>query len=151
MRVTWLYGGDDGESHFADLEIPTTDSVGGRWFTEFIPAYGVSFIGAPTPVASGYHPAPRRQFVIQIAGTAEVELKDGSSRVFGPGDVLLADDTEGRGHILRITGPTPAFSAWVSVPKSLDLRPWLAREQERKPASSGAHQRLDDASQRPRK
>jgi hypothetical protein len=87
MHVTWLYGGDDGESHFADLEIPTTDADGGRWFTEFIPAYGVSFTGAPTPIASGYHPAPRRQFVLQIAGTAEVELKDGSSRVFGPGDV----------------------------------------------------------------
>lgn len=127
MRVTWLYSGDDGESHFADLEIPTTAADAGRWFTEFIPAHGVSFIGAPSPLLSGYHAAPRRQFVIQIAGIAEVELADGNIRVFGAGDVLLADDTEGHGHVMRLTGTTPAFSAWVSVPKTLELARWLVR------------------------
>jgi hypothetical protein len=85
----------------------------------------VSFTGAPTPLQSGYHPAPRRQFVLRVAGTAEVELADGGKRTFAAGDVLLADDTEGHGHIMRLTGPGSAFSAWVSVPKSLDLRRWL--------------------------
>ena len=127
MRVTWLYSGADGESHFADLEIPATDAGAGRWFTEFISAHGVSFIGTPIPVSSGYHPAPRRQFVIQIAGTAEVQLANGSSRVFGPGGVLLADDTEGHGHIMRLTGTTSALSARVSVPKSVDLARWLIK------------------------
>ena len=127
MRVTWLYSGDDGESHFADLEIPTTDAAASRWFTEFIPANGVSFIGSPSPLVTGYHPAPRRQFVIQISGMAEVQLADGSSRRFGAGDVLLADDTEGHGHVMHLTGTAPAFSAWVSVPKSLDLVRWLVK------------------------
>ena len=124
MRITWLYTGDDGESHFADLEVPTTDADGGRWFTEFIPAQGLSFTGTHTPVVSGYHPAPRRQFAIQIVGQAEVELADGSHREFRPGDALLADDTRGRGHITRITGAAPSLSVWVSVPTSLDLTSW---------------------------
>ena len=82
MYVTWLHSGDDGESHFADLDIPITAAAGGRWFTEFMPALGVSFIGAPTPLESDFHPAPRRQFIIRIAGTAEVQVADGSSRLF---------------------------------------------------------------------
>jgi hypothetical protein len=39
------------------------------------------------------HRAPLRQLVIPLRGCFRVEASDGSSREFGPGDVVLAEDT----------------------------------------------------------
>ncbi len=53
-----------------------------------------------------FHPAPRRQFVVNLSGLVEIECGDGSKRRLGAGDILLADDTTGQGHITReIEGP----------------------------------------------
>ena len=45
------------------------------------------------------HVAPRRQWVILLRGRIAVEVSDGERREFGPGSIVLAEDTEGRGHI----------------------------------------------------
>ena len=64
------------------------------------------FRETPIGAALDFHTAPQRQFVITLAGLAEVECADGSKRRFGAGDILLADDTSGHGHITReIEGP----------------------------------------------
>ena len=42
--------------------------------------------------------------MITLAGRMEIEVGDGSKREFGCGDIFLADDTSGQGHILRDTG-----------------------------------------------
>ncbi len=34
----------------------------------------------------------------------EIVVGDGSSRVLGPGDILLAEDLDGQGHISRSVG-----------------------------------------------
>jgi hypothetical protein len=36
----------------------------------------------------------------------EVSVKDGSTRFFNPGDVLLAEDMTGQGHITKSVGGT---------------------------------------------
>jgi hypothetical protein len=36
-------------------------------------------------------------------------------RRFGPGDVLLAEDTTGRGHITRVVGTQPRLYATVPL------------------------------------
>ena len=53
------------------------------------------------------HNAPRRLFIVQIDGTVEVEASDGEKRVFGPGSVLLVEDTTGKGHVTRSLTPGP--------------------------------------------
>jgi quercetin dioxygenase-like cupin family protein len=50
----------------------------------------------------GWHNAPRRQFVVLLEGKEEIEIGDGTKRQFGPGDILLVEDTTGRGHKVRI-------------------------------------------------
>lgn len=124
MRVTWMHSGDDGESHFTDLDLPQLIAPNGAWFVDFIPAEGVSL--RMSPVAElDYHRAPRRQLVIVLGGETEVEVASGERRVFGPGEALLADDTEGHGHITRRS--EPGLTVWVSLPKSLDLSQWRAQ------------------------
>jgi len=45
--------------------------------------------------------------IVQIDGRVELEVSDGEKRVFGPGSVLLLEDTTGKGHVTRSLEPGP--------------------------------------------
>lgn len=106
MHLTRIYTGDDGQSHFEDLDIPLTPTPSGA-ISGAIPAAQVFFRDTTEgPELMDFHVAPRRQFVVHLCGRVELECGDGSRRQFGVGDVFLADDTTGQGHISReIEGP----------------------------------------------
>lgn len=125
MKVTRIYTGDDDQSHFEDLDVPLPAGAGGR-VSSLVPAEGLFF---REPEGSGptdfidYHRAPRRQFVIHLAGRVEIETGAGEKRRFGVGDILLADDTTGQGHISRgVEGPRAQI--FVAVPADFDLTAW---------------------------
>jgi quercetin dioxygenase-like cupin family protein len=114
MRVTWLYAGDDGRSHFEELDVPLqfaghgSDSIG-------IASINTVLSEVPEGASIAFHPAKRRQFIIYLSGLVEMECGDGSTRRMGPGDILLADDTSGEGHRTRdIEGPRRCVHIWVS-------------------------------------
>ena len=121
MRVVRIFTGPDGQSHFEDLDVPETRTS--RYsLTDVLPAAQVAFREAPTGDID-YHIAPRRQFVVCLSGKLEVECGDGTRRVFGPGEVLLADDTTGQGHKSRdVDGPRR--SVWIGLPDDLDISAW---------------------------
>ena len=84
---------------------------------------------APPRYILQWHCAPRRQYTITPFGEAEIEVGDGTVRKVGPGDVLLAEDLTGQGHITRVVGNQPRF--YVVVPRLKNqlfgvLRPWRA-------------------------
>jgi quercetin dioxygenase-like cupin family protein len=106
MKIVRLYTGKDGESHFEDIDVP---------IDKIQPAEGIVFRQAPPGHVQDWHPAPRRQFVITLSGQAEIELSDGTKQRFGPGGIVLAEDTSGQGHITRVIGSEPRL--YVSVPK----------------------------------
>ena len=122
MKVTRVYTGDDQQSHFEDLEIPEEETEHG-WFTGKVPATGVIFRRTPPGGSTDFHCAPRRQFVILLSGAVEIECGDGTVRRLGAGDVLLADDTSGQGHISREV-ESPRRSVFVPVPDELDVGRW---------------------------
>lgn len=116
-----VYTGDDGESHFERLKAPLTlDSASAQSLSrsgEF--ATGpFSLIGAPTDWAYTWHTAPRRQFVIVLQGTMEVEVHSGAKETFAAGSVLLADDLSGRGHLTRSVGPDPLILGVMALEAS---------------------------------
>jgi hypothetical protein len=122
MRIIRVFTGPDGQSHFEDLEIPETASDRGS-LTELLPATLVAFRETPPGLELDFHPAPRRQLVLSVTGKVEIECGDGSTRVLGPGDALLADDTTGQGHISRdLEGPRR--SVWIGLPADLDVSAW---------------------------
>ncbi len=45
----------------------------------------------------------------------EIETGDGTKRVLGPGDILLAEDTTGHGHISRAVEGQPRESVFVAL------------------------------------
>lgn len=127
MQVTRLYTGEDGQTHFEELELPLTVSAIGQ-LSSPIATTSVFFrdtsVGAPE--VYDFHVAPRRQFVLHLRGTVEIEVGDGTKRRFGPGDVLLADDTTGQGHISReIEGPR--LQLFAVLDDGVDLDRWRQR------------------------
>ncbi len=47
------------------------------------------------------HPAPARQLLILLDGGVDITAGEETKR-FGPGDLLLVEDTTGAGHVTRI-------------------------------------------------
>jgi hypothetical protein len=105
-KVTRLYTGPDGESHFEDIEIPLMEKEGGVWVSQGLEVKLLFFRDWKGDRETGWHTAPRKQLVITLEGAEEIEVGDGTRRTFGPGDILLAEDTTGRGHKARSINQT---------------------------------------------
>ncbi len=115
MNVTRIYTGEDGESHFEDVNIPLFDRGAIGKFSTVEHASGVIFRETDGSYNYTWHPAPQRQYVITIEGEVEIEVGDGTIRQFGAGEVLLAEDTTGRGHISRAVNQQPRKSIFVTL------------------------------------
>lgn len=116
MRYFRIYAGEDGESHFEDVDIILDSQSGGSDLSMLYPATGVIFRRSPSDQHLDWHPAPRRQFVVTLSGEAEVEASDGEVRQIGPGTIMLAEDVTGKGHITRAVGPTERLSIFIPLP-----------------------------------
>jgi hypothetical protein len=116
FRVTRIYTGDDGESHFEDLELPLVDRGGGIGaISRLGEATGVVFRQTEGDYDFDFHNAPRRQYVVNLDAAVEIEIGDGSKRVLGPGEILLAEDTTGRGHRSRAVDGAARRSMFVTL------------------------------------
>ncbi len=123
-RYVRLYTGADEETHFEDVVVTFTYKDYGKkiptvWFPDMgvIAAEGFHFVSMPAGWEGGdWHPAPRRQFIIPLAGHMEFQTSDGEKRRFGPGEVLLVEDTAGKGHISHMASPGMGIFAVVPLP-----------------------------------
>lgn len=115
MKYFRIYTGSDGLSHFEDVD--DNPAAGTPNPTGPIPAESLVFRQSAAGNTMDYHTAPRRQFVITLSGQAEIIASDGQSRRVGPGSIMLAEDTTGKGHITRVLGPTDRFYLFVTLPE----------------------------------
>jgi hypothetical protein len=129
VRVTRLYAGDDGESHFEDLRLWVEENtshpcpaIAGRsiGFMAQLPAEAVSFRVTPPGGDHPFHWSPGRALQLTLTGLLELEVGDGTVRRFGPGDVLLIDEQgRGQGHLSREIEPRLTLN--VHLPLDLEL------------------------------
>jgi hypothetical protein len=122
MPTMWrVYSGSDGQSHIAEVPWamkPFHDTEGAHGEgTPTQPAKSIAFRVSPPGYVLDWHCAPRRQYSISLSGTAEIEVGDGTVARVGPGDVVLAEDLTGKGHITRVVGAEPRFYAIVPLPE----------------------------------
>ena len=95
MQFCRMYTGDDGKSHFEELD----QTQGGKFFLSTIAAKALVFKNDQNrDDLHGWHNAPRRQWCITLSGTVDIGISDGTVKTFGPGDVFLAEDVTGQGH-----------------------------------------------------
>ena len=107
--ITRIYTGSDGQAHFEELDFPAprVERVAIKQGDDLV------FRRAEAGSFDDWHHPSRRQYLFVLSGSMEVSTGDGSSRRFEPGDVLLAEDMTGQGHVTRtIDGPF----VQVSVP-----------------------------------
>ena len=105
VNYVHLYTGDDGLSYFQDIEEPMTDRGQGTEISKLFQATGMMMRRNTADYQLDYHPAPRRQFIVNLTGTVEIVASGGETRQFGPGSIMLADDTTGKGHISKALTP----------------------------------------------
>lgn len=104
MRVYNLYSDPEGETHFREIEVECTDQRPWGSLSKPQTATNIIFVEAPATIVAEAHAAPCRQYVIILSGAVEVVTSDGERRVFRAGDIVLVEDTTGKGHITRMLG-----------------------------------------------
>lgn len=114
-KVTRLYTGPDGESHFEDIELHLECKVGVGQELKSVEPTGVTIWQNDGKRDHDWHNAPRRQFLFTLEGECEMEIGDGTKRRFGPGDILLVEDTTGRGHVTRAVNKQPRKAVVVPL------------------------------------
>jgi len=132
VKVTRVYAGDDGVSHFEDLWIPLeentshpADTMVGRsiGFMAGLPATAMSWRFTPPGGDHPFHPSPGRSLQVTVQGTLQLDLGDGTSRQFSPGDFVLLDERgQGQGH--QSTELAPRITINIEIPEDLDLDPF---------------------------
>jgi hypothetical protein len=106
-----IYVDASGESHFEDAVMPLATA-------DLAPPMRPVAVSAPLPAArllhlqapqeldaNAWHTAPKRQFFYLLKGWVEITVSDGETRRLEPGDILLVEDTHGKGHAARRPDP----------------------------------------------
>ncbi len=101
MKAIRLYTGDDDQSHFEEIDMPLIAADHGK-IVEPIAADQIIFGEVDDECRQiDWHNAPCRQYIIMLQGAMEIELGSGEKKQFQVGDILLAEDLTGQGHITR--------------------------------------------------
>jgi hypothetical protein len=115
IAIVRIYTGPDNRSHFEDLQIPLTSAGKIGFISALMKSTGVVFRETDGDYDYDFHTAPRRQFVVNLEGEVEIEVGDGTKRVLRSGDILLAEDTTGQGHISRAVAGKPRKSLFITL------------------------------------
>lgn len=113
MRVHNLYADENGVSHFRDLEIDWVESVRASQRSRTYPVSGMVFRQNEGDYALDWHPAPRRQWIINLDAGVRLTTGDGETRTIGAGEVILAEDLHGRGHLSESLSQTLRHSILI--------------------------------------
>jgi hypothetical protein len=101
MKIHRLYTDAAGESHFQDVEIEYVETTPSGRFSARLPATGIIFREVPPTYDLDWHPAPRRQYIINLDNGVQLTASDGEARTIGAGEVILVEDTTGKGHLSK--------------------------------------------------
>ena len=104
MKIHRLWVDDQGESHFKDQEIEYTESGPAGKLSKRLPATGIIFRETRAEYDLDWHPAPRRQYIVNLDAGVQLTASDGESRIIGPGEIILVEDVTGKGHLSKGLG-----------------------------------------------
>ena len=96
MRIHNLYVDDKGETHFRDIEVEWKHEGRGGKTSATFPATGIIFRQTPGTYDYEWHP-------------------DGETRIIGAGEVLLVEDTTGKGHFSKAVNSKMRHSIFVPI------------------------------------
>ncbi|MCD6055193.1 MAG: Cupin domain [Gammaproteobacteria bacterium] len=100
-HIVEMYTGDDDKTYFRNLLINTPIPHPLGAYSDPCPATGIVFRQFNANAFFDWHTAPQAQYIIYLEGEVEVKTSGGETRRFTAGDILLANDTRGAGHITK--------------------------------------------------
>ncbi|RFZ91813.1 hypothetical protein D0C36_10195 [Mucilaginibacter conchicola] len=104
IRAYLLTTGDDGHSHVQTGHLADAVSYD---------ANTISFKETAPNSFLDWHTAPTNQYVICLTGTLDFETHTGEKFTLNPGEVLIAMDTTGTGHVWQMQGHEPWRRVYV--------------------------------------
>ena len=125
MKCLRIYCTADGESHFDEVDIPTSSrqvhpSVVAFEVSASYAATGIRFTRIPSDARQvDWHAVPERVLTVRLNGSAEYQTSDGDERHVPAGGFVLFEDTYGKGHKSRHS-PEEQTVIWISLPRGLD-------------------------------
>ena len=96
-----LYTDSNGDSRFQEVKVLLGDSGPIGYLSERYQVKDIRFRVNDADYDWDFHNAPARQFIILLDGEIEITTSLHETRRFKGGDVILAEDTTGKGHRTR--------------------------------------------------
>lgn len=115
MKLTRIFSDEQGESRFEDLELDLYNAGKIGWLSDEIQVKSVIFREVVAEYDWDFHNPPQSQYIILLDGEIEIETSLGEKRNFKAGDILLAEDTSGKGHRTRNLIPERRRSVFITI------------------------------------
>jgi hypothetical protein len=125
MNCLRIYSTADGESHFDEVEIPTSSrqvhpNAAAFEVSANYTATGIRFTRIPSGARQvDWHTVPERVLTVRLDGSAEYQTSDGDERHVPAGGFVLFEDTFGKGHKTRHSSDEQTV-IWISLPRGLE-------------------------------
>jgi hypothetical protein len=115
MKIHRLYVDDTGESHWQDVEVEFTETTRAGRLSARVPVTGLIFRQVQPDYDLDWHPAPRRQYIVNLDAGVELTASDGEARRIGAGEIILVEDTWGKGHRSRALEGTLRHCLYITL------------------------------------
>lgn len=119
-----LFTDREGLARFREEELLLTEGTPQAALSPVYPSSGYQLRRSPVGFRSDWHCTPAPQWVFILEGEMEIGLRDGSTRVFRPGDHFFSSDTVPagaafdpavHGHWSAQRGPRPLVTLFVKA------------------------------------
>ena len=88
-----LFTDTDGRARFREQALALPEGTPSSMLSTLMPSGGLQLRHSPVGFRSGFHVTTTPQWVFILRGQMQINLQDGSARVFGPGEHFYSDDT----------------------------------------------------------
>ena len=88
-----LFTDTDGRARFREHEVALPEGTPSSMLSALLPGAGLQLRHSPVGFRSSFHVTTTPQWVFILSGRMEINLQDGSARVFGPGEHFYSADT----------------------------------------------------------
>lgn len=111
-----IYSDENGESHFQEVNVQLHQKGIAGELSDPIKAKEIIFREVEPDYDWDFHIAPARQYIVLLDGEIEIETSLRKKKTFGTGDILLVEDTTGKGHKTRNIKPVKRKSLFITLP-----------------------------------
>ncbi|MBC3539613.1 hypothetical protein ACFSC6_18995 [Rufibacter sediminis] len=115
FHITRVYADAHGESHFEEMAKPLRSAGDIGFLSEPEEVESIIFRKVLPSYDYDFHTAPARQYIVLLDGEIEIETSLGAKRQFKASDILLVEDTTGKGHRTKNLIPAVRSSLFITL------------------------------------